>query len=179
MDRSRSPHRRSLVVSRLGPIANRSPLIFRPYGAGRARWRCIVADRRSPSRCFSYPRSLVVSRLGPVANRSPLIFRPYGAGRVRCRCIVADGRSPSRCLSYPRPGSPLHCPSRRKDGAGSCRHHRSRLDKGASRDPRVAVRPSDGLSGRKGGRGESTGPATPGEPRPPLPSKGIPRDMRG
>ena len=53
------------------------------------------------------------------------------------------------------------------------------LGQGASRDPKGAVRRTDGLSRRKGGRGESTGLASPGEPRPPLPSKGIPRDKRG
>ena len=50
---------------------------------------------------------------------------------------------------------------------------------GASRDPQGAVRPTYDLSRRKLGRGESTGAASPGEPRPPLPSKGIPRDKRG
>ena len=115
------------------------------------------------------------SRRQPIpADFSPLRYWS------RTMAVHRRGRKkPIALLFIPSAGEPASLPLLEKGRGGVRLPSPQPLGQGASRDPQGAVRQADGLSGRKGGRGESTGPATPGEPRPPLPSKGIPRDKRG
>ena len=162
----------------------------------RSRRQPIPADF-SPLRCWS--RKMAVHRRGrkkpialpllPSVSRSvearsrrqpiPADFSPLRCW-LRTTAVHRRGRKKPIALPFiPSARKPTSLPLPEKGRGRVVSPSPLPLGQGASRDPKGAVRRTDGLSRRKGGRGESTGLASPGEPRPPLPSKGIPRDKRG